>query len=60
MVTGEVHVSIHSTVYRYDKEKVTIPDLEGVAACIHDGDGGGVRVVTLHGVKVRYRKTYHS
>ena len=53
MVTGEVRVSLHSTVYSYDIEKLTTPDLEGVAACIHDGDGRGARVVTLHGVQVR-------
>ena len=53
-------MSFHSTVYRYDIEKLTTPDLEGVAACIYDGDGRGVRVVTLHDVQVRYRKAYHS
>ena len=34
-------------------EKLTVPDLERVAACIRDGDGGGLCVVTLHGVQVR-------
>ena len=53
MVTGEVRVSLHSTVYRYDIEMLTTPDLKGIAACICDGDRGGARVDTLYCVQVR-------